>query len=99
MKHEFELFEELPEKEHKKQKPINEEYLALAEALRQNTGGWAPFPKQYKTSGAASNTQYRIRQGMLAAFRPAGHFDAVVRQGVLYVRHVGDLGPSEKEAQ
>ncbi len=85
------MLDELPPKGKKQQSGAqNEEHIALAELLRRNPGGWVPFVQQYETSSAASNTQSRINKGVLAAFRPAGSFKAVVRQGILYVKYVGE---------
>jgi hypothetical protein len=71
-------------------------YDELAEELRRNPGRWAKLGT-YDTGQAAN-----IRDGRLRAFRPAGAFEAVSRNGRtdgegrrqadIYVRYVGEGG-------
>ncbi|MEU7576789.1 hypothetical protein AB0B50_04205 [Streptomyces sp. NPDC041068] len=64
-----------------------------AAALRDRPGEWAHVDT-HPNSNRASNQAHRIRTGKLAAFRPAGEFEATVRnngEDVIYVyaRYIG----------
>lgn len=56
----------------------------LAETLRERSGEWALL-----SAGLPIHTAQNIAGARLAPFRPAGSFDAVSRDGRIYVRHVG----------
>ena len=56
-----------------------------AEALKANPGQWARFD-EVKTS----THQNAIVTGRLKDFRPAGAFEAITRQKVLFIRYVGE---------
>lgn len=90
MKHfEFEFVEELPEKNGQGTSQVLFEF---ASALKDNPGKWAKWPIEYKDSKshALSNAQSRVKRGRMAAFQPAGAFDAKVRDKELYARYVGE---------
>jgi hypothetical protein len=55
----------------------------IAAALREQPGRWAMLP-DLPVSHTAS-----ISSGVNAAYRPAGEFEAVSRNGVLYARYQG----------
>lgn len=57
----------------------------FAEALRQHTMTWAAWPRTL-TVGGANSALSRVRDGFYRALRPGGGFEAVVREGTLYVR-------------
>ncbi|MFD8023702.1 hypothetical protein ACFV6G_25170 [Streptomyces lavendulae] len=64
-----------------------------ARALRERPGDWAHISDHDQKSQAA-NLAYRIRQGKLRAFRPAGAFEATSRttdgtSGAVWARYVG----------
>lgn len=79
------LFEELPAST---RKPAGEtlRHSDTAEILKVNQGQWARIQERAKRGDAAS-AAYQIRNGALAAFRPAGSFDARSRSigGRFYV--------------
>lgn len=50
-------------------------HVDLAEHLKQNPGVWAKVTTT-GTQNAAANMAWQIKQGIRAAFRPAGHYDA-----------------------
>lgn len=60
------------------------DHAALAAALRSNPGRWALL---IGLSGAAT-----VRDG--AQYRPRGSYEAVVRQGHVYARYVGEGVPT-----
>ena len=64
-------------------------YGDFADELRQNPKRWARLPtdENRKANGGDANA---IKTGRFTAFRPAGHFEATFRQGVTYVRYVGE---------
>lgn len=67
-------------------------YKNFADELIHNPGKYTEWPWPLggdPKSNVASNLQYRIKTGVLSAFRPAGEFDAFVREGILYVAYVG----------
>lgn len=69
-------------------------HLEEADALRANPGVWT-FLEEMPPTGhraRASNRANQIRGGRSAAFRPAGHFDAVFRGLAIFVRYVGPEG-------
>ncbi|MEU5683635.1 hypothetical protein DEJ48_36885 [Streptomyces venezuelae] len=64
-----------------------------AAALRDRPGEWAHVDT-HPNSNRASNQAHRIRTGKLAAFRPAGAFEATIRTDDdeaidVYARYVG----------
>ncbi|WP_116211558.1 hypothetical protein [Streptomyces olivoreticuli] len=65
----------------------------VADMLRQRTGEWACIADN-ENPNRASNLAHRIRSGQVAAFRPAGVFEArsrTVEDGTacVYARHIG----------
>lgn len=50
-------------------------HVDIAEHLKQNPGVWAKVTTT-GTQNAAANMAWQIKQGIRAAFRPAGHYDA-----------------------
>lgn len=67
----------------------SEEYPEFAKILMNDPGKWYPWRWPLKPK-ATSQVQHRIKMGVLKAFRPSGFFDAKVREGVLYVRYIGE---------
>ncbi|MBF6358135.1 hypothetical protein IU449_26930 [Nocardia higoensis] len=63
------------------------EYRAFAAALRERPGEWAKWPVPIKDTTARGYAS-QIRGGMIAAFR-GGQFDAVFRDGQLFVCYTG----------
>ncbi len=57
--------------------------------LKAKPGEWGRIGP-YKDARASSQIAYAIRQGSLTAYRPAGAFEAVGRQGWVYLRYVGE---------
>lgn len=74
------------------QKPRSRALVTTAAALRRAAGEWARIGlyRNAATSGSVAN---QIKRGKLAAFRPAGAFEAVSRtvdgQHRVYARYVG----------
>lgn len=62
-------------------------WAELAQELRARSGEWAELVEEVPIRIA-----HEINQGMLAPFRPIGTFEAVTRNGVVYVRHLGADG-------
>ncbi|MEV0445523.1 hypothetical protein AB0I84_08890 [Streptomyces spectabilis] len=80
-------FEPLPDKRH------SHETHETAAALRDRPGEWAHVDT-HPNSNRASNQAHRIRTGKLAAFRPAGAFEATIRNDGedvinVYARYTG----------
>lgn len=61
----------------------------FANALRENPSQWGIWPNPLKTKKSANAMASVIRSGRLSNF-PAGRFAAVERNGVLYVRYLGE---------
>lgn len=80
----FEFVDEPPEPTRGR----NPLYSAFADALRENPGRWAVWPRSFKNRSSAGVTAGNIKRGRMANF-PSGHFDALSRDGKLYVRFVG----------
>ncbi|MER7507985.1 hypothetical protein ABTX82_06400 [Streptomyces lavendulae] len=64
-----------------------------ARALRERPGDWAHI-SDHDLKSRAANLAYRIRQGKIRAFRPAGAFEATSRKtgeasGAVWARYVG----------
>ncbi|MGP3685714.1 hypothetical protein ACTVZO_13530 [Streptomyces sp. IBSNAI002] len=64
-----------------------------ARALRERPGDWAHI-SDHDLKTQAANLAYRIRQGKIRAFRPAGAFEATSRKtgessGAVWARYVG----------
>lgn len=74
------------------------DHRALAETLRANRGRWARIDKGYSQE-TARVLAYQISSGRLAAYTPAGDFEAVRRSqdGAchVYVRYLGDGATDE----
>lgn len=66
----------------------NAKWVDEAQALMSDPGEWYRFPDS-RGDEALRTLAYRINIGMMAAFRPNGHFEAVTRNGSMYVRYVG----------
>lgn len=68
--------------------------IDIANMLRTSPGRWARIGER-ETPGSARSRAHQIRQGVLAAYRPAGHFEAVARTVdgayVIYARYVGEV--------
>lgn len=86
---EFEFVDELPPRDERRPKA---DMHGFTDALRARPGEWAKWPADLLS---ASVTGYAsgIRKGMVATFR--GGFDAAARNGVLYVRYLGEVGTDE----
>ena len=63
--------------------------LTEAAELRANPKRWALLTTAVSRPSAAQ-TALRIRNGLNAAWRPAGTFEAVSRKCDVYARYVGD---------
>ena len=63
---------------------LNKKTAEFVAQLRENPGRWAVYP-----GGQSPSMVAVISHARTAAFRPAGAFEAVRRQGVVYVRYVG----------
>lgn len=68
-----------------------ENHRQIVERLRAARGEWHRVTESasFAERGSAGNVAMRIRDGLLAAYRPAGHFEAVVRDGATWARYVG----------
>lgn len=62
--------------------------VAFAEALRAEPKRWAVWPRSHASDGARQNAAHRIKRGQFGSLGEG--FDACIRNGVLYVRYVGD---------
>ncbi|GAA0550089.1 hypothetical protein GCM10010172_35210 [Paractinoplanes ferrugineus] len=74
--------------------PPSPAWQEVADQLRQRCGEWALV---VENAGATPSLATRIRNGEMAAFRPAGDFEAASRQRAgepakVYVRYLGDGG-------
>ena len=65
--------------------------LTEAAELRANPKRWALIITR-PTDKSASQFAFRIRNGLNAAWRPAGTFEAVSRGCDVYARYMGDPG-------
>jgi hypothetical protein len=65
------------------------QHEVIAAQLRAHPGRWAKLPDL--NFGSAGDIKY----GRLAAYRPSGSFEAVIRRGAVYARHVGEDGEDE----
>ncbi|MEV0370529.1 hypothetical protein AB0I10_11965 [Streptomyces sp. NPDC050636] len=73
----------------------SEEAFNTADALRARRGDWAHIDT-HDNINRASNQSHRIRRGKLAAFRPAGAFEAKAistKDGTaeVWARYIGGL--------
>ena len=66
-----------------------DDYPGFAEKLTCNPMRWYEWEWPLHSSNT-SGVQNRIHKGVLKAFRPAGFYEARVREGQLYVRYVGE---------
>jgi hypothetical protein len=77
---------ETPEAELALPEPVDP-WAHIAEGLRQVPREWRRITGHPATTVATTN----ITRGVLAAFRPAGCYEAVRRDGELFVRYLGTL--------
>lgn len=63
-------------------------YIEVAQHLKENPGVWAVVRTAPNTTAAAS-AAYQIRQGVRAAFRPAGEYDAYSNGLEVIARYTG----------
>lgn len=63
-------------------------HLAVAKHLKENPGVWAVV-RTAPNATAAASAAYQIRQGVRAAFRPAGHYDAYSNGTEVVARYTG----------
>lgn len=85
----FEFIDELPPRETRPNNLRRDSGAVMDEfaaALRQRPGVWAKWPTQI-SAGVAGCYTANIRQGRMRAFGDG--FDAVSRNGVLYVQYIG----------
>ncbi|MFF0741559.1 hypothetical protein ACFYVL_14280 [Streptomyces sp. NPDC004111] len=73
----------------------SQESYDTAQALRERPGAWAHIDT-HDTLNRASNQSHRIRAGKIAAFRPAGTFEAKAhstREGTaeVWARYTGPV--------
>ncbi len=84
-------FQSLPQPRRRNNTPAMR-FTAAAEMLRARPGQWARVQKRDKRAHAAT-AAYQINRGLLAAFRPAGSFEAASRtvdgEYLVYARYVG----------
>lgn len=76
------------------QQPVKKtKHGAVAAKLRRRPGEWAHIGS-YSTTLSATAIAYQIRNGRLAAYTPAGHYEAVARTegNRVWARYVGDGG-------
>lgn len=66
----------------------NPRYREIAKTLRERPGEWL---KVDTDRSRLSTFVWAIRTGRIAAFRPTGDFEAVTREGGVWVRYVPDL--------
>ncbi|MGW8329427.1 hypothetical protein ACWGLE_16135 [Streptomyces sp. NPDC055897] len=91
------VFEDLPPST---RRPSNSEFrhADAARKLKAQPNEWARVQKR-KKRGDAATAAYQIRNGLLAAFRPAGAFEAksktVGDDYFVYARYVGGASPSD----
>lgn len=64
-------------------------HLAVAGHLKENPGVWA-LVRTTPSPSASATAAYQIRQGVRAAFRPAGHYDAYANGLEVIARYVGE---------
>lgn len=81
---EFTFVDEVPEA----QRGRNQLYADFAAALRENSGKWAVWPREFKNKATASAAAANVQRGILANF-PPGEFEARMVDGVVYTRHIG----------
>lgn len=65
----------------------NRLYQEFRDALRSRAGEWAQYPRAFKNKTTARVTAGNIMRGN--GQYPAGEFEAVARDAVVYVRYVG----------
>lgn len=85
------LFEDLPMPSRAAKAP-NYRHAEIARILRSKPCEWARIQERTKRVDAAT-AAYQIRKGMLAAFRPAGAYEAKARtidgRYYVYARYIG----------
>ena len=62
-------------------------YTEEVAALRSRPGEWGRIPVRRSGERAATMLADNIRRGLLAAFRPAGSFEAKAFQGQVWARY------------
>lgn len=67
--------------------PTPDPWQPIADGLRQHPREWRRITGNAAKTVATTN----ITRGVLVAFRPAGTFEAVRRDGELYARYLGTL--------
>lgn len=70
--------------------PVNP-WHHVAEALKRNPGEWRRITGHPARNVATTN----IKHGVLAAFRPAGAYEAERRDGELWLRYIGSADDLE----
>ncbi|MFH8409575.1 hypothetical protein ACH4FX_33055 [Streptomyces sp. NPDC018019] len=90
-------FQSLPQPRRRTNAPAMR-FTAAAEMLKARPGQWARVQKREKRARAAT-AAYQINRGLLAAFRPAGSFEAASRtvdgEYLVYARYVGHVQESK----
>lgn len=81
---EFQFIDEVPEVKRGR----NQLYADFAAALRENTGKWAVWPREFKNKATAAAAAANVQRGRLGNF-PHGEFEARMVDGVVYARHIG----------
>ena len=79
--------DQLPEPE--RTKSSKGKYIPFFRELRERPGLWAQFPKEFdpKSYSAVYSTASQIRNGLISGSKPAGAFEAKIRNRSLYVRY------------
>lgn len=93
------VFEDLPATT-RKLSDTGFRHADTAKKLKAQPRAWARV-QQRRTRGDAASAAYQIRNGILAAFRPAGSFEAksktVADKFFVYARYVGDAGDAASD--
>lgn len=86
-------FEEPPIRQQKTERRSRHQQIAIK--LRKRPGEWARI-NTYKTGASMSSTAYHIRHANIAAYTPAGSFEAIGRtvdgKHSVWARYTGEGG-------
>ena len=84
---------EEPPRRQSGRKPGHGKHHAIADALRSHPGEWALILTSSTTATAGVMASH-MRNGHMAAYTPAGAFEATSRGKNVYARYVGEGGAS-----
>lgn len=86
----FEFVEELP-KRTGGQSHVDPKRKALADAARKRPGEWLKVPERfYSHLRYPYDFSRAVKAAQITAFRPKGSFDAKTREGVVYIKYLGE---------